>query len=254
MLLDHTSGLPAWAPLAAADGQVSSAESRLFDITLRRSPGETPLYSDLNAILAAMVVERVSGLPFEQVTREMVFLPSEMAATTWKPLPADQTRTVPTERRADGSVVVGRVHDPNAQALGGIAGHAGVFATGLDLAHFAQRWLRGLAGDSTWVSPAVLQQFASRSERSGTRALGWDTPLLITGDGDPPLYGACSTATTIGHTGFTGTLIWLDPASDLFLVFLTNRTFAPTRRSLSEMRVHRAAVSDAARRIAGERC
>jgi CubicO group peptidase (beta-lactamase class C family) len=254
MLLDHTSGLPAWAPLATSDGRVSSAESRLFDIALRRAPGETALYSDLNAILAAMVVERVSGVPFDQFTRERVFLPTGMAATTWRPITADQTRAVPTERQADGSVLVGRVHDPNARAFNDVAGHAGVFATGLDLAHFAQRWLRGLGGDSTWVHPEVLRQFATRSATAGTRALGWDTPQLITGDGDPPLYGACATATTIGHTGFTGTLLWLDPAEDLFVVFLTNRSFAPTRRSLSEMRIHRAAVSDAARRIAGEAC
>lgn len=254
MLLDHSSGLPAWAPLGAADGSVGSAEAKLFDIPLRRAPGETALYSDLNAILAAMVVEKVSGLSFDEFTREMVFLPSEMAATTWKPMVSDQTRTVPSERRADGSVLVGSVHDPNARALGGIAGHAGVFASGLDLAHFAQRWLRGLAGDSTWVSPDVLKLFAARTRAAGTRALGWDTPLLEPGDGEPPLYGACATDTTIGHTGFTGTLLWLDPPKDLFVVFLTNRSFAPTKRSLSEMRTHRAAVSDAARRLAGERC
>jgi CubicO group peptidase (beta-lactamase class C family) len=255
MLLDHTSGLPAWAALGGREGTVAGARSRLFDVGLTRPVGETALYSDLNAIIAAEVVTERSGIPFDQFTRDSVFGPTGMRGATWQPTPADQLRSVPTERRADGSPLVGSVHDPNARALGGVAGHAGVFATGMDLAHFAQKWLRGLrAVDSSWVRPATLARFAQRSEVAGTRALGWDTPLLLPPDGMPPLYGACATTNTIGHTGFTGTLLWIDPDADLFLVFLTNRSYQPTRRSLSEMRELRAAVSDAARRLAGGKC
>ncbi len=255
MLLDHTSGLPAWAALGGSEGTAEAAWTRLFDIAPRRTPGEVPLYSDLNAILAGRLIERATGTTLEQFTRDSVFAPSGMLNATWKPTAADQLRTVPSELRADGSTLVGRVHDPNAQVLGGVAGHAGVFATGMDLAHFAQAWLKGLAGTdstSTWLSPATMARFAERGESSGTRALGWDTPTLDPGDGKPPLYGACATATTLGHTGFTGTLLWIDPAQDLFVVFLTNRSYQPTRFSMSEMRIHRAAVSDAARRLAGE--
>jgi CubicO group peptidase (beta-lactamase class C family) len=255
MLLDHTSGLPAWAPLGGREGTAAGAWSRLFDIGLTRPAGETSLYSDLNAILAAQVVEQVAGTSFDQFTRDSVFGPTGMGSAMWQPVAADQLRSVPTERRADGSMLFGSVHDPNARVLGGVAGHAGVFATGLDLAHFAQKWLRGLRqSDSTWVRPTTLARFAQRSEVGGTRALGWDTPLLHPPDNLPPLYGACATATTIGHTGFTGTLLWIDPAADLFVVFLTNRSYQPTRRSLSEMRELRAAVSDAARRMAGVKC
>jgi CubicO group peptidase (beta-lactamase class C family) len=255
MLLDHTSGLPAWAALGGREGTVAGARSRLFDVGLTRPVGETPLYSDLNAIVAAEVVVQASGTPFDQVTRDLVFGPTGMRGATWQPTPADQLRSVPTERRADGSPLVGTVHDPNARVLGGVAGHAGVFATGIDLARFAQTWLRGLRlSDSSWVRPTTLARFAQRSEIAGTRALGWDTPLLHPPDGLPPLYGACATATTIGHTGFTGTLLWIDPEADLFVVFLTNRSYQPTRRSLSEMRALRAAVSDAARRLAGAKC
>ncbi|HRP07551.1 MAG TPA: serine hydrolase domain-containing protein [Gemmatimonadales bacterium] len=255
MLLDHTSGLPAWVPLGGDDRSQAGTWGRLFDVGLRREPGQTSLYSDLNAILAARVVEQSTGEPFDLFTRQNVFAPTGMAATTWTPVVADQLRAVPTEYRANGRPLTGVVHDANARAFGGVAGHAGVFATGMDLAHFAQKWLRGLRhADSSWVSPAVLEQFASPQPAAGTRALGWDTPTLNPPDGQPPLYGACATRTTIGHTGFTGTLLWIDTEQDLFVVFLTNRSYQPTRRSLSEMRVHRAAVSDAARRLAGARC
>lgn len=255
MLLDHTSGLPAWAALGGREGTAAGAWSRLFDVGLTRPVGETSLYSDLNAIIAAQVVEQASGETFDRFTRDLVFNPTGMTGAMWQPTPADQLRSVPTERRADGTPLVGSVHDPNARVLGGVAGHAGVFATGMDLAHFAQKWLKGLhQGDSSWVRPATLAQFAARSEVAGTRALGWDTPLLMPPDGMPPLYGACATATTLGHTGFTGTLLWIDPEADLFVVFLTNRSYQPSRRSLSEMRELRAAVSDAARKMAGAKC
>ncbi len=255
MLLDHTSGLPAWAALGSNDTSVSAARLRLFDIALRRPPGETPVYSDLNAILAAMVVERASDTPLDRFTREAVFAPTGMTGAEWRPPPADRLRAVPTERRRDGSSYFGVVQDPNARALGGVAGHAGVFATGLDLAHFAQSWLRGVREhDSTWLRPATMSRFLERSETSGTRALGWDTPQLVTDDGDPPLYGACATETTYGHTGYTGTLLWFDPEADLFVVFLTNRSYDPGRKSLSEIRGVRAKVSDAARHYAGVKC
>lgn len=255
MLLDHTSGLPAWAPLGSRDTTVASAYGALFDIGLRRSPGTAPVYSDLNAILAAMVIERVSGTPLEQFTRTAVFTPTGMNGAGWRPTAADKLRAVPTDVHYDGAPYFGEVQDPNARALGGVAGHAGVFATGLDLAHFAQRWLLGSQRrDTTWVRPATMARFLERSNTSATRALGWDTPLLVTNDGKPSLYGACATPSTFGHTGYTGTLLWIDPEQDLFLVFLTNRSYQASRKSMSEIREVRAAVSDAARRLAGVRC
>jgi CubicO group peptidase (beta-lactamase class C family) len=255
MLLDHTSGLPAWAALGSRDTSIAAALDRLLAIELRRPPGQAPIYSDLNAILAAMVVERVSGTRFEDFTRRVVFGPTGMTSASWRPTPADKLRAVPTDMHYDGLPYFGEVQDPNARALGGVAGHSGVFATGLDLARFAQRWLRGVRNqDSTWIRPTTMAQFLERGRYSETRALGWDTPLLAPPDGKPPLYGACATVTTFGHTGFTGTLLWIDPAADLFLVFLTNRSFQATKRSMSDIREARAAVSDAARRLAGERC
>jgi CubicO group peptidase (beta-lactamase class C family) len=255
MLLEHTSGLPAWAPLGTDDGTPRAAWRRLFTIDLRRPPGEAPVYSDLNAMLAGLVVEKVTGQPLEQFTSTAVFAPMGMGATTWRPTLPDRLRAVPTDVHLDGLPYFGEVQDPNARVMGGVAGHAGVFATGTDLAKFAQSWLRGVrSADSSWVSPATMRRFVARRDSASTRALGWDSPLLVTGDGKPPLYGACATATTVGHTGYTGTLLWIDPAADLFVVFLTNRSLEAGQRSTSEIRDVRAAVSDAARRLAGGRC
>ncbi len=255
MLLDHTSGLPAWKRLSDPSGQRDVALALLFDTPPMRSVGQSPLYSDLNAMLASELVESVTGRSFDDFTTSEVFAPLGMAGTVWRPVAADKVRAVPTERRADGSYLVGTVHDANARALGGVSGHAGLFATATDLARFAQGWLRAIeVADSSWLSPTIAQSFLRRSASSGTRALGWDTPYVPT-DNLPPLYGSCSHGgTTYGHTGFTGTLVWIDPKEDLFLVFMTNRTASTTARSLDKIRLVRAAVSDATRKFAGAAC
>lgn len=256
MLLDHTSGLPAWSTLSAPGVTPQLAVRRLLAVELQREPGRVAQYSDVNAMLAALVVERAAGQRLDRFAEEMVFGPLGMLATLFRPAPADQLRAVPTERRPDGSSVVGVVQDPNARALGGIAGNAGVFSTGIDLAQFAQRWLRVLRdGDSTWLRPATASRFLVRTPLSGTRALGWDTPSSPT-DSLPPLYGACATPTTLGHTGWTGTLLWIDPEADLFVILLTNRSYAPRRgiKSFDDIRLVRATVSDAARRAVVGNC
>ncbi|HET9066265.1 MAG TPA: serine hydrolase domain-containing protein [Gemmatimonadales bacterium] len=254
MLLDHTSGLPAWVRLSVAGADRSHALTTLFDVGLRRPPGTSALYSDLNAIIAALGIEQITGQPFERFTVDSVFRPTGMRNATWRPDAFQRLHTAPTQLLPDGSAILGSVNDANADVLGGVAGHAGVFATGMDLAHFAQTWLRAVRGrDSTWIHQATALRFLERSERSGTRALGWDTPRLLE-DGVVSLYGRCATRTTWGHTGFTGTLIWFDPVADLFVVFLTNRSYDPVPQSMSDIRDVRTLVSDAARRLGGGSC
>jgi CubicO group peptidase (beta-lactamase class C family) len=257
MLLDHTSGLPAYSPIYRGQPTLSAARSKVLTVPLTRAPGQEALYSDLNAMLAAMVVEQVAGAPFADVTRREVFEPLGMRTTLWTVPSPDQTRAVPTGR-ISGRSIGGVVNDLNARTLGGVAGHAGVFSTGLDLGRFAQSWLRALGTPTatTWLTTATATQFTARGLTSGTRALGWDTPNLSPDDGGPALYGWCATSTTLGHTGWTGTLLWLDPASDIFVVFLTNRSYAPRneKRSFDQIRMVRAKVSDAARRGAGGVC
>jgi CubicO group peptidase (beta-lactamase class C family) len=139
----------------------------------------------------------------------------------------------------------GRVNDDNAFLFGGIAGHAGLFSTGSDLARLAQSWLRqGAAETGRWVAPETMREFLSRTTASGSRALGWDTPQP--GDG-PSIFGSRASPLAYGHTGYTGTMLWIDPERDVFLVFLTNRSLDPrARRSMTVLREIRTELSDLA--------
>lgn len=251
MLLDHTSGMPAYAQLWLQTSTRSGALRQLFSVPLERQPGLSSHYSDLNAMLAGLVVEKVSGMRLDAFADSAVFQPLGMRETTYRPAASDRTRVVPTGIYK-GQPVAGVVNDQNARVLGGVAGHAGLFSTGLDLAHFAQGWLRNSTSTSArWLAPGTMLRFFERSEASGSRALGWDTPE--NSDTNISLFGRCATATTMGHTGWTGTEIWFDRSQDLFVVFLTNRSYAPRRpnQSFAQLKLVRAKVSDAARAAVG---
>jgi CubicO group peptidase (beta-lactamase class C family) len=253
MLLDHTSGLRSYAPLFKQARTRESAIEQLYAEPVIRTPGETPLYSDLNAILLALVVERVSGMPLDHYVAREVFEPLQLRQTTYRPTAAMKRRTVPTALWR-GHPVQGQVNDPNAAVLGGAAGHAGVFSTGTDLARYAQVWLRsGVGPQGQWVSPATMRRFLERGANSGPRLLGWDTAEH--GGKEPSVFGTLISDAGYGHTGFTGTEIWIDPVRDMFLVFLTNRTFDPRPRdSQHALRRVRASLSDAALRLVPEVC
>jgi CubicO group peptidase (beta-lactamase class C family) len=250
MLLDHTSGLRPWAPLyRQADRDAALAV--LFGEPLQRAPGQSARYSDLNAILLGLAVERAAGEPLDVLSAQRVFGPLGMTSTHFKVAPSDRPQTAPS-RLAGRTPVAGVVNDDNARRLGGVAGHAGVFSTGQDLARFAQAWLRAtITGTATWVSPETVRLFTERSPRSGTRALGWDTPDTSTTSS----FGSLANPAVLGHTGWTGTSLWLDPKQDLFVVLLTNRTLSPRgNRSLHDIKLVRSALSDAVRRAAGPAC
>jgi CubicO group peptidase (beta-lactamase class C family) len=253
MLLDHTSGLRSYAPLFKHGRTRDAAIDLLYAEPLIRTPGETPLYSDLNAIVLGLVVEGVSGMPLDQFVAREVFEPLEMRQSTYRPRPAEKRRTVPTALWR-GHPVQGQVNDPNAAVLGGAAGHAGIFSTGMDLARYAQAWLKnGVGPKGQWVTPATIRRFLERGPNSGPRLLGWDTAEH--GGKEPSVFGTLISDAGYGHTGFTGTEIWIDPARDLFLVFLTNRTFDPRpRNSQHALRRVRTSLSDAALRLVPYTC
>ena len=250
MLLDHTSGLRPWAPLYRQPDR-DAALAVLFGEPLQRTPGQSARYSDLNAILLGLVVERAAGEPLDVLSAQQVFGPLGMASTHFGVASAERRQAAPS-RLAGRKPVAGVVNDDNARRLGGVAGHAGVFSTGQDLARFAQAWLRAaISGVPTWVSPETVRLFTERSAASGTRALGWDTPDTSTTSS----FGSLAHPGVLGHTGWTGTSLWIDPGQDLFVVLLTNRTLSPRgNRSLHDIKLVRAELSDAVRRAAGPVC
>jgi len=253
MLLDHTSGLRSYAPLFKQARSRAAAIELLYAERPTRRPGDLPVYSDINAILLGLVVENVAKMPLDRFVTREVFDPLELHHTTYRPSVSQRRRTVPTALW-HGHPVQGQVNDPNALILGGAAGHAGIFSTGMDLARYAQVWLRAGAGpNGQWVNPSTVRRFLTRGSNSGPRLLGWDTPELNLDE--PSLFGTLISDAAYGHTGFTGTQLWIDPTRDLFLVFLTNRTFDPkVRDSLHRLRDVRVELSDAAIRLVPHAC
>jgi len=256
MLLDHTSGLKSYVPFyLKARGSRARAVDLLYAQPLVRVPGDSAEYSDLNALFLGLVLEKVSGLPLDQLARREVFGPLGMTQTMYRP-PASLKRRIVPSGMWRGHPVPGDVNDQNAVAMGGVAGHAGVFSTGMDLARFAAVWLRSGAGPTEqWVRPATMGRFLVKGPRTGSRLLGWDTPEIDPTAEEPSVFGSLISDAGYGHTGFTGTELWIDPARDLFLIFLTNRAFDPrVRESAKQLKFVRANLSDAAVRLVPHGC
>jgi CubicO group peptidase (beta-lactamase class C family) len=233
-ILTHTSGAPARILLFEETADAEEAMSRVHGMELENPPGEHYTYSDMGPILLAQVVERVAGTPFDAFLEERVFGPLGMSDTRFRPPAEWRERIAPTEDDPwRGRLLRGEVHDENAFHLGGVAGHAGLFSTGPDLARFAVWLLDGYHGrlraDSRPPLPApLIRRFTTRQPgpEGSTRALGWDTPT----PGGGVSSGHLLRPSSFGHTGFTGTSIWIDPERDLFIILLTNRVH-PTREN-----------------------
>jgi CubicO group peptidase (beta-lactamase class C family) len=253
-LLTHSGGLQWWAPLYKdVKGQAAYLE-RIVAMDLAYEPGTKAVYSDLGLILLGAVIERLGGAPLDELARQRVTGPLAMKDTLYRPPAELVPRIAPTENDPwRGRMLRGEVHDENAAALGGVAPHAGLFATAADLARFASMLLdEGRGPGRRLVSRATVELF---TERAGvplaTRALGWDTPSDETGvrsstPGAPGYTAAGSLLSprSFGHTGFTGTSMWMDPERELYVILLTNRVH-PTREN-DGIRAVRAQVADAA--------
>ncbi len=225
-LLTHTSGLPAFRKLWETGKTPKEALDLAMETPLLADPGDTTIYSDLSMILLGNIVERVTGMSLDAYVRQEFLEPLKMVNTTFKPSKAVWEQVAPTEydslwRKA---LVQGSVHDENAAALGGVAGHSGLFSTASDLPIFMQMIMnKGTYGGLRFFSDSTVNRFVQRQSSKSTRALGWDTKSA-TGSSAGTLFSSSS----FGHTGFTGTSIWADPERKLFVVFLTNRVY-PTR-------------------------
>jgi CubicO group peptidase (beta-lactamase class C family) len=253
-LLTHSGGLLWWAPLyKEARGKAAYLE-RIVALDLAYAPGTKSVYSDLGIILLGDILERVSGTGFEELARRRVVEALGMKDTGYRPAAALVPRIAPTEMDPwRGRVVRGEVHDENAFALGGVAAHAGLFGTAPDLARLAQALLdAGTFAGRRIVSRATVELFTERAGvPASSRALGWDTPSdesgLRSSTAGQPGYssaGSLFSARSFGHTGFTGTSMWMDPERELYVVLLTNRVH-PTREN-DKIRDVRSQVADAA--------
>ncbi len=250
-LLTHSSGILWWTDLWARHGVLEPEEARaayldeIFALPLAYDPGTRTEYSDLGIMLLGEVLVRLSGKPLDQLARERIFAPLGMHNTMFTPGAAELARIPPTEidQKFRGRQVHGEVHDENAAGLGGVAPHAGLFSTGPDLARFAQAMLSGGVLDGRRIlNGATVTRFTTRvggdaGVPESSRALGWDTPSA------PSSSGCCFGPGSYGHTGFTGTSLWLDPGRELFVVLLTNRVH-PTRDN-TRIRQLRPAFHDA---------
>ena len=241
MLLEHRSGLPAGRDLWRIAHSPAEAREAVIATPLGCEPGRCYEYSDLGADMLGFVVEAVSGQGLDEFLELHVFQPLGMTDTHFHPADSLRSRIAPTETSPPrGYPLQGEVHDENAYALGGVAGHAGLFSTAADLAVFAQMMLDGGEYDGVRViADSTIALFTKRA--AGTRALGWDT---CGGSGSCGQYLG---EDAYGHTGFTGTSLWIDPEREMFVVLLTNRVHdAKAKRPAKVIADVRADLADAA--------
>jgi len=226
-LLSHNAGLPAWRALYKEAETREEALGQVFLTGPDTTPGVRHVYSDLGFILLGQLVERVSGERLDAYDQTRVFGPLGMRETGFLPAASKRPRIAPTEvdpwRQRH---IRGEVHDENAARLGGVSGHAGLFSTGRDLTRFARMYLGwgALDGVRVFDSATVATFIRVQDTTVSRRALGWETP---TGGNSA---GRRLSPAAFGHTGFTGTSLWMDPARGVFVLLLTNRV-NPTREN-----------------------
>ncbi len=253
-LLTHTSGLRPTLPLYREAADSAAAIRMVYAATPVVPPGSRVVYSDLNAILVGEIVRRAAGEALDVFAEGEVLRPLGLERTLFRP-PARWRSWIAPTGQWHGHPVAGIVNDQNAARLGGVAGHAGLFATAADVARFAQFMLRQgtLPDGRRLVRAETVREFTTRATpvRAGreARALGWQAvPTGETVSSAGTLFGPSS----FGHTGWTGTSLWIDPARNLFVVLLTNRAFAPrTARPFTRLKEVRGRVADEAVRLVG---
>jgi uncharacterized protein YbbC (DUF1343 family)/CubicO group peptidase (beta-lactamase class C family) len=215
-LLTHFSGLRADIDLTPRWEGRDTALRMVFAETPAYSPGSRFLYSDTNFIALGALVERVSGTTLDAYCARKIFTPLEMTHTRFLPPAAWRRRIAPTEDDEQGKMLRGVVHDPRARRMGGVAGHAGVFSTADDLSKFGQALLNG----SPILSPEIVEKMTTPQQPPTApvlRGFGWDIDSPFSSN-----RGELLPVGSFGHTGFTGTSIWIDPTTRTFIILLTN--------------------------------
>jgi serine-type D-Ala-D-Ala carboxypeptidase len=227
MLLAHSSGLPAYIKLFQTAHNKDELLRQALRVPLTAAPGSRAEYSDIGFILLGQALEKLSGEPLDQFCQREIFARLNLGQTCFNPSAELKPAIPPTEddRTFRHRLVQGEVNDENASVLGGVAGHAGCFASSLDVSVFAQCML---LGGTPLVKKETLEIFTRcQDSPAGTsRALGWDTPS------QPSQSGKYFSSRSYGHLGYTGTSLWIDPDRQLSITLLTNRTW-PDRGSQS---------------------
>ena len=218
-LLTHVGGLIADNSIKDYSGTPDQSIANIMALKPDAEPGQEFTYSDVGFIVLGEIVKKVSGKNVHEFSQEAIYAPLGMSETGYLPADALKARAAVTEQRED-RWMQGEVHDPRAYALGGIAGHAGLFSTADDLSRYAVMMLNGgRLGDTEILNPATFQLMTTAVEvPRGRRALGWDARTGYSSN-----RGDLMSSQAFGHGGFTGTGIWIDPATDLFVLFLSNR-------------------------------
>ena len=227
-LLTHSSGLPAGRPLYKEADTDTAALSLVYATGPVITPGTKFVYSDLGFILLGRLVQTITGKKLDDYVAENLTTPLGLTDTRYLPPANWISRIAPTEIDPwRGRHIRGEVHDENASRLGGVAGHAGLFSSARDMSRFAELYLSGgaLDGKRIFDTQTLLDFIAVQDTMISRRALGWETPT-----------GANSSGTRLsqlsfGHTGFTGTSLWMDPTRNVFVLLLSNRV-NPTRQNL----------------------
>ena len=215
-LLTHYSGLAPDLDLSQVWGGKANAYNMAFALKPDFPAGSRFVYSDINFITLGALVERVSGESLDRYAQEHVFVPLGMTHTRFLPPPSWRAKIAPTQYDDSGHMLRGEVHDPTARRMGGVAGHAGLFSTADDVSKFAQALLSG----SRILSPLTVEKMASPQQppnATAIRGFGWDIDTPYSSNrGDLLPVGS------FGHTGFTGTSLWIDPVTNTYIVLLTN--------------------------------
>lgn len=265
-LLTHSAGLKPWREFhelliqkerKTGERLLGTKEGRewILDRVLRsglvHAPGEAAVYGDLDFIVLAAIVEAVSHQSFDAFCESRIFTRLGLSETRFFPIPVDGSQAAPEaiRRRVAATencpwrerILWGEVHDPNASAMGGVAGHAGLFSTADDVMRFAQLFLDAFHGRNESLPQARVREFCERQRmpESSDWALGWDTPTPGASSS-----GQHFSERSVGHLGFTGTSLWIDLERELIVVMLTNRIHQVAKRSRFDLRpkIHDAIV------------
>jgi uncharacterized protein YbbC (DUF1343 family)/CubicO group peptidase (beta-lactamase class C family) len=250
-LMTHVSGLRPDLDLADAWTGSETAIDLAIEEVPTAAPGEKFVYSDINYFLLGDIVRRVSGVPLDRFAGERIFAPLGMRDTGFLPQASLAPRIAPTENctpfgwPCDGSnlkMLRGIVHDPTARRMGGVAGHAGLFSTAADLSIFCRLLLDGGAYHGVRIlSPLAVAKMttpATPPEEANVRGLGWDIDSSFSAN-----RGELLPLGSFGHTGFTGTSLWMDPATKLFVVFLSNRVHPDGKGDVTPLRARVATIA-----------